>query len=816
MKISHNWLKQYIPLTQKPSVVREALTMLGFEVDEIYYFGLPPLDGVVVGEVLSRTPHPNADRLGICEVDIGNSKPLQIVCGASNFKVGDRVPVAQIGSILPGNFKIKSSKIRGISSSGMMCSAKELNIGEDQAGLLLLKDKPAIGTAINKVFSDNDTVYEVEITPNRPDCLSHIGIARELAAYFSIKLTYPSIITELNQASIPEQPLLDKVTLEEKDACPLYSAYCIRNVRIGPSPKWLRTFIETVGLRSINNVVDVTNYVLWEFGQPLHLFDAEKIMNKQLLVRYAQSGDQFISLEGKPYILKGEDLVIADEKNILAIAGVMGGKLAEVDNQTKNIILEAAFFEPIGIRKTVLHTSLSTDSSYHFERGVDSHQVSDAAQRAIDLILKVSGGCLERPFFKKGTPTLIENEISINPDYIRNRCGYGPNNEKIAEIFDSLELKVQALNDAEGKPQWLIKPPTFRSDLVSRADLIEEFVRIYGCDKIPSSPVFSSETRLCPSPTAKFTSLAGTFLKSQYGNECYNYSLISSASLERLGWSQTDVQLSKVENPLAQDQDTLRPTLLLGLIDNIGYNQANGNHPEFLFEQGKVFRSLSGTLKECISVAWVQVQDCQLPHWHSTPPRDIFEIKKQIVCLLKMAGINPDKLSWATQHTGGIWEPSHWSRAGQWTQGFEANWGTVNTQETKFRGVNSIIFGAELILSDDLLQRTRKKSHFKPFSKHPIVSKDLALVIPKNITAKTILSQLQKIALRSLAKEVELKDLFLFDIYEGDGIKKNLKSLGFTFVFQALNRTLKDQEVNAIFENIQRRITQEHSYQIRK
>ena len=816
MKVSHNWLKQYIPLAHEPSAVREALTMLGFEVDEVSHLGPPLLNKVVVGEVVSREPHPNADRLGVCKVDIGSVEPLQIVCGASNFKVGDRVPVAQVGSILPGNFKIKPSKIRGVSSAGMMCSAKELSIGEDQAGLLLLKTQPTIGTPINEVFSDNDTVYEVEITPNRPDCLSHIGIARELAAYFSTTVTYPSLFSGLDQLTIPDSPLLDKIEWLEKDACPLYSAYCIRNVRVGPSPKWLKTSIESIGLRSINNIVDVTNFVLWELGQPLHVFDAEKISNRQLFVRYAKTDDRFIGLDGKVYLLNNKNLIIADAQKTLAIAGVIGGKAAEVDSHTTSIVLEAAFFEPFGIRTTARNIGISTDSSYHFERGVDSHGVYYAALRAIDLIIKVSGGSLEGPFFQKGNSSIIEHEISIDPDYIRNQCGYGPDNEKISEIFESLELKVREIYDPEGKIKWLVKPPTFRTDLVRRSDLIEEFVRIYGCDKIPSAPVFSLETKLSPSPIAKFTKLVADFLTNQYGNECYNYSLINGSSLERLDFSQSDLKSLQVENPLSQDQDTLRPTLLLGLIDNIAYNQSNGNYPDFLFELGKVFRVISGKLTECISVAWVQMKNNQLPHWSTDYSRNIFDIKKQMIYLLKIAGISVNKLSWVSQTLGGIWEPKHWTSAVKWEQGFEANLGTLNTQETRFKGVNSIVFGAELVLSSELLKRSAKKNQFKPYSKQPKVNKDLALAVNKEVTAATIHLQLKKIALQSLPRDIELIDLVLFDIYFGSGIQVDQKSLGFTFIFQAVKRTLKDQEVNIIFENIQKLITQKYSYKIRK
>ncbi|MFP4435530.1 MAG: phenylalanine--tRNA ligase subunit beta, partial [Phycisphaerae bacterium] len=481
MQLSRQWLERYVALDGKSdSELEEALTLIGFEVEGIEHFGLPPIQNLVVGQVLSREPHPNADRLGVCSVDAGESQPRQIVCGASNYKVGDKVPVALPGAVLPGDFKIKESKLRGVESAGMMCSARELGLGKDHEGLLILGGDPAPGTPLSELFEGQDTIFDIEVTPNRPDCLSHLGMARELAAYFDRELRFPEVKTSANDPFREVgEPLIERVRVESEEECPLYYAFSMRGVKIGPSPDWLKRALESVGLRPINNVVDVTNFVLLETGQPLHAFDAAKIQGGELRVRQARKGEKLITLDDKARELSTQMTVIADAERPLVIAGVMGSVDAEVDNSTTDIVLEAAFFRSRFIRQTSRRLALSTDSSYRFERGVDPAGTEWAACRAMDLILEVAGGQISGGPIQVGEPPEIRAEIVLCPDEVRRLCGFGPEDAVVRQTLERLELEVRELDrDAEGRTRWNVAIPSFRRDLERPVDLVEEFLRI--------------------------------------------------------------------------------------------------------------------------------------------------------------------------------------------------------------------------------------------------------------------------------------------------------------------------------------------------
>ncbi|MBO5255539.1 MAG: phenylalanine--tRNA ligase subunit beta [Opitutales bacterium] len=403
MKVSLKWLNKYVDLSDlSVEEIVDALPMLGLEIESIQTTGLKQLDNVVVGQILSREQHPNADKLGVCMVRVSPDRdPIQIVCGAKNYKVGDRVPVALDGAKLPtpegGIFEIKVSQLRGVESNGMMCSARELGIGGDHSGLLILTDNPIaqVGMPINEVFSESDTVFEIELTANRGDCLSHIGVARELAARFGKELKKPEIKYCPIYAQKPEGGLLDAVELQTSN-CPLYTAITIKDVKIGKSPEWLVRDLEAVGLRSINNVVDVTNYILMEYGQPLHSFDGDKIRGKKIIVRQANDGEQMQTLDGKTYTLTTEATLICDAEGPTAIAGIMGGLDSEVTDSTTNVVLESAYFNPGNVRATSRKYAIHTDSSYRFARDVDPNGTLEAARRAADLIAELAGGNIEQ------------------------------------------------------------------------------------------------------------------------------------------------------------------------------------------------------------------------------------------------------------------------------------------------------------------------------------------------------------------------------------------------------------------------------------
>ena len=424
MKISLNWIKDYVQLDASVEELSRAITFLGFEVEGVVSTGAPKLTQVVVGEVLTRDKHPNADKLSVCNVDIGPAGGVKrIVCGAQNYKVGDRVPVALPGAVLPGNFVIKQSKIRGELSDGMMCSGKELGMGDDHSGLLILTERPALGAAINDVLPAGDTVIDVEVTPNRPDCQSHLGLARELAAWFKKDLIYPQ--TKFRGANPTETrtDLLTSVRVDDSEGCPLYTAHVIAGVKIGPSPDWLQSRLKSIGLRPINNVVDVTNYVMFEYGQPLHAFDAKTISGGQIVVRRAGDGEKLVTLDEKERLLNSRMLLIADPTKPLVVAGVMGGLNSGVTAETVDLILEGAIFKASSVRWTSKRLVLSSDSSYRYERGVDPHTTLEAVYRAIDLITQTSGGTVVGPICKVGSDIPWKREITVSSAFLRERLG---------------------------------------------------------------------------------------------------------------------------------------------------------------------------------------------------------------------------------------------------------------------------------------------------------------------------------------------------------------------------------------------------------
>ena len=524
MLISLSWLSNYVDLSDKSvEEIEYAMNMIGFEVEGTKETGIPDLPKVVVGEVLSREQHPDADRLGVCEVNVGEEEALQIVCGASNYKVGDRIPVATVGARLPGNFKIKASKLRGVKSFGMMCSPRELGLGDDHDGLMILNQRPDIGKPINDVFTDSDTVLDIEVTPNRPDCLSHVGIAREMAAYFGKALTYPILETDFDGIRKTGEPtLISEVDVQAPDDCPNYYAHSIKGVKIGPSPDWLKQYLEAVDQRPINNVVDITNFVLLEFGQPLHAFDANKIGGNKIVVRKATHDEKIVTLDEKERTLNSDMLVIADAEKPLVVAGVMGSVDAEVDDNTVDVVLESAYFDPSGIRKTSRTLGLSSDSSYRFERGVDPQGANFAALRTIDLILDIAGGELVGPYIQAGTEPVIEREIELNPQFIRDIAGYEISDERIREILESLECSV-----SDGGESWVIKVPSWRGDLYRPADLSEEIIRMFGTDQIPESPVEVSGLIHQDANTASLNDRFSSYLAGQHFQECVHYSLRS-------------------------------------------------------------------------------------------------------------------------------------------------------------------------------------------------------------------------------------------------------------------------------------------------
>jgi len=822
MKISRNWLERYANLADKSdSAIEEALTLIGFEVEGIERTGVKDPENIVVGEVESRERHPNADRLSVSRVNVGDGTSRHIVCGAANYKVGDRVFVALPGARVQGPdgeaFKVKKSKLRGEPSEGMMCSARELGLGDDHAGLLILEGRPEIGVPLAEVFKDNkDTIFDIEVTPNRPDCLSHLGVARELAAFFDLSLCYPEVMASRDGPQ-GTHPVVEEIRVDSQEECPLYYGFSIRDVTVGPSPDWLRRALESVGLRPVNNVVDVTNYVLMETGQPLHAFDAGNIRGKQLMIRQARSGESIVTLDERKRELARYMTVIADTERPLVIAGIMGSLDAEVDDSTRDILLEAAYFRSRFIRRTSRHLGLSTDSSYRFERGIDPQNVEYAALRAIDLILEVAGGRVSGPAFEVGTPPLESREISLDPEFVRKCLGFGPDNRTIESVLGSLELDVRIESKDPDGEKWGVGIPSWRRDLERPIDLVEEFLRIYGTDKIPDVAVLTRVSRYETDPVSEFNRKASALMVGRQFHECILYSLRGEA--ETIAWrGHTEAETLALANPMSTDQTHLRSSLIPGLLDSLKLNISRNTGMERLFEKGRIFREVNGKVYELISLAFLIYDDPNKQVWKPREEEDFYSCKGILESIIDLLGLNPSNYGYERVEETENWEKAHSGQLGDLLKdGFEAKLGLLSPVRTKEWDLDGFVHGASLAVTPDLLDRRDAEIiHFEPLSFFPPAVKDLALVVDDEVPAGNVLAGLKKAAVDSAADEgFFLESISIFDVYRGEGLPEGKKSLAFSMIFRSSTRTLNDKEVNRAFERIRETVTEGTGYAIR-
>ncbi|HTB79983.1 MAG TPA: phenylalanine--tRNA ligase subunit beta [Opitutaceae bacterium] len=819
MKISLNWLKDYVALDASIEELKHAITFLGFEVEGVHHTGAPKLEHVVVGEVLTRDKHPNADKLSVCTVDIGPAGGVKtIVCGAQNYKVGDRVPVALPGAVLPGDFKIKQSKIRGQLSDGMMCSAKELGIAEDADGLLILEGRPALGAPINDVLPAGDVVFDVEITPNRPDGLSHLGLARELAAWFKRDLVYPQVKFNGHPPdAAPHPDLLSSVNVEVGEDCPLYSATILAGVKIAPSPVWLQERLKAVGLRPINNVVDVGNYVMLESGQPMHAFDARKIAGRKIIVRRAADGEKLVTLDGKERALSSRMLVIADAEKPLVVAGIMGGANAGVDETTTDLVLEVAYFKPQSIRWTSKRLGLASDSSYRYERGVDPHMALEASHRAIDLLLETAGGRVVGPLHQVGGDVPWKREIVVTPAFIRRKLGFEIPAAEMKAALESLELKIAREDDMPFGPQWTVSIPSWRGDLDRPIDLVEEVLRLHGSDKVPASPVLVPGLVGDDDPVVAFTRRVTDYFVGQHFHECVNYTLRSRQELQT--WvSQTSAQELALANPLVEDMSHLRSTLAMGLLDTVKLNQSRGVAISRVFETGRVFVECDGQIFEAACAAFVLVQNDSDRAWLHREPPDFYTAKRHVEIIAGAAGMDfaQQPLTAALGPYYG-WQEGHSAAAGDLLgDGWTVRFGLLNLAMVQALGLEGKIYCGVFSILPEKLAVAPARRRYADFSLFPAALRDLALVVDTAAPAGDIRARLAQSARAAVGSAFAVESVEVFDVYRGQGLPEGKKSLAFSFVFRAANRTLTDDEVNAAFQKIQDDVVKTAGYAIRK
>ncbi len=822
MKISLNWLRDYIDLTASNDEISRAITFLGFEVEGILNTGAPKLDHVVVGEILTRTKIPNPKKeISLCTVDVGPAGGVKsIVCGAHNCDPGRRVPVALPGAVLPGDFKITASKKYGHESQGMLCGPDEIGLPAGD-GLLILEGTPALGTPINEVLPAGDTVFDIEITPNRPDCQSHLGIARELAAWFKLPLKYPQENFRGDVSDAPALPdLLSSVRVETPEDCPLYTAYVVSGVKIGPSPAWLQQRLSAVGLRPINNVVDVGNYVMLETGQPLHAFDAKKLGGAQIVVRRAAEGEKITTLDGKERALTSRMLVIADAQKPVVIAGIMGGENSGVSADTTDLVIECAIFNRQSIRATSRQLALSSDSSYRYERGVDPHATLENAWRAIDLIVETAGGKVVGPAFKVGGDVPWQREIVVTHDYITEKLGFDVPAADMRAAFEALEFTINREEQTERPnrgPAWTVGIPSWRDDLDRPIDLVEEVLRLYGTEKIPATVVQSPGLVNDDDPIVLFNRRVTDYLVGHDFHECVNYTLRPAKELT--AWVDTaGAPGLALANPFVEDQSHLRPTLVSGLLESLKLNQSRGVAASRLCETGRIFIDRKGEKVECVAVAFIIAEPVGERTWLKREPADFYTTKHLVSALATAAGID-----FARQPLTAVAEPAFGWQAGHAASagviefgGWVARCGLLSLAHLKSLGIEGKVYAGQFAILPEKLSSDATRRRYADFSLQPVALRDLALVVDAATTASEVQKTLAKLARAAVGTAFALESVSAFDVYAGLGMPEGKKSLAFSFVFRAPDRTLTDDEVNVVFNKIQDEVAKTTTWQIRK
>jgi len=778
MKFSLNWLSDHLDLGDlSVSELDDLLTFAGIEVEGIEVRGLA-IEHLVVARILSSEKHPAADKLSVCQVDAGGDAPVQIVCGAKNYQVGDKIPLAQPGCELPGGFTIKPCTMRGVESQGMMCSASELGLAAESDGLLILATDAAPGTPFSKIITP-DTLFDVEITPNRPDLLSHLGLARELAALSGRKMKGPAA-HHADGGNINPAPV-DVIDIQDLGACTFYSAHFIRSVKVAPSPDWLRKKLEAVGLRTINNVVDVTNYVLHETGQPLHAFDLSKLKGG-IQVRHAVDSETLTALDGETYQLNPSDLVVADGGNAQAIAGVMGGEHSGVTEGTTDILLEAAHFAPSGIRQTARRFNLSTDSSYRFERGVDPLQTLGASALAVKLISELTGGKADAEALVAGELPPAPAPVAFEHEACRKLLGHDIGDEKIDTILVSLGLAREGAS-------WNI--PTWRLDLTRQVDLIEEVTRVYGLDNIPAR----TRGSYASASEEDQAYAANRSLRDQLVHlgfcEAQTIKLIAESQLadDPANARKGGLAPIRVKNPISDDYVFLRPSLIPALLSVAAHNANMGSSNLSLFELGTVFSATpKGQEIEQCSLGLLMAGDREPRSWKAPQPeaRDFFDLRGIIeaLCPGQEVQINP-----VTPEAGGPMALAAEVRIGKSKAGICGQLAPARAREL---GLDAPVLLAEFD-TRPLANARANSRQFTELPRFPSSSRDIAMEAPSALPNSEVEAVFSKI------DEPLLESFHLFDVFSdpsGEKLAVGKKSLAYSVTYRHPDRTLEQAEVD--------------------
>ncbi len=804
MKISYNWLKQFIDIDWEAEKTGELLTDLGLEVEGIEKFETVKggLKGLVTGKVLEVYKHPNADKLSITKVDLGNGEPVQIVCGAPNVAAGQIVPVATVGTTLydknGASFKIKKGKIRGEVSQGMICAEDEIGLGDSHDGIMVLDEEIPVGQPLNNVFKiETDAVFEIGLTPNRADAMSHLGVARDLKA----GLAHKNINVNFNTPSISKFNIDSKtrpiqIEIEDKNKCPRYVGITIKGIKVEPSPEWIQNRLKAIGLTPINNIVDITNYVMHELGQPLHAFDAEKIHGHKIIVKTANPGDKLVTLDGIERDLDPDDLIIYNEKAPMVIAGVFGGIDSGITQDTTDVFIESAYFDPVSVRKAAKRHALNTDSSFRFERGIDPEMTDFAIKRAVTLIKEYADAEIVTDLIDIYPHQIQPHNISLSYEYLNTLVGNKIDKNIIKNILASLEIKI-ASETEHGLN--LIVPP-YRVDVTRPADIVEEILRVYGYNNVEySSKINASVEKSNKLASYKLENIVAELLRANGYAEIMSNSLTTPKYIS-LSADLNDQTTVRILNPLSQDLSVLRQSMLFSGLESVAYNLNRKQNDLKFFEFGKVYNKFGeGKYNEEKHLALILSGNNLPENWIvSSQPTDFYRLKGIVEAILNRFGlekinIKPGQNTDLTDHI--IFEVNKQK---------VAELGLVKSRIRKYFGIKKPVFFAD-INWDNLMDQIKKHNtvKYQDIPKFPAVRRDLALEVNKNVSYKD---------LYDTAFDTEKKLLVgvnLFDVYEGDKIAEGKKSYALSFILQDKYKTLTDKQIDKtmkkIFQNLEKK-----------
>jgi len=799
MRISYNWLKDFLKIDKSPEELSEILTNIGLEVESLEEVEDIPggLEGLVVAEVLSCEQHPNADRLRITTVNTGNGHSLQVVCGAPNVAKGQKVILAGVGTTvfpLDGEpFKIKESKIRGELSEGMICAEDEIGLGKSHEGILVLPSDAEVGILAKEYFNlQSDSIFEIGLTPNRSDAASHLGVARDIAAFLRKDFKMPDVSVVGFEDSQNEI----KVSIEDSTACPRYSSLTIKGITVKESPEWLRSRLLSIGVRPINNIVDITNYVLHELGQPLHAFDADQIAGKQIIVKTLQDGTSFITLDEVDRKLSPNDLMICDAEKALCIAGVFGGLSSGIRESTTSVFLESAYFNAVSVRKTSKYHGLKTDASFRFERGTDPDITVFALQRATKLILELAGGEVIG-----GVSDIYPNPvkpigISVAYRNVQRLIGKDISKEEIKAIIESLKIRI--LGD-DGEVLELEVPP-YRVDVTREVDIVEEVLRLYGYNNIEISQQIKASLNTSPKPDREL--IENQISDLLIGNGFHE---ILNNSLTKIAYADKPDEAVRIMNPLSSDLDIMRQSLLYSGLEVIAYNQKRKVPDLKLFEFGKVYYKSPKGYDENKRLGVFLTGGMNREQWNNINEKaSFFDLKGIVDGILGRLNIKKFQTKDVIMNT--------FSYGLTYTRGEQVfvNFGVIDKKILKMMDVHGEILYADFNWDMILKSITNNKIVYKEVSKFPSIRRDLAILVDENVSFSS---------LKAIAEKTErkiLREVNVFDVYQGDKLPEGKKSYALSFIFQDEEKTLTDKQIDLLIQKFILNFEKELNAEIRK